>query len=665
MKRTKIDKKDQYRALLTDTPPGDVPIIFSNDGLYVNLHSMDLKHSLTSSSIFGSILKRLLRAEYGQSSPYLYSIKKDEISLRTLSLTHPRVQINFCDFYQQYSNAITYLCSKSNFSIRSPRKIANSFYSSDSDKSTKYKEIDIDTLETELHRRHASSYFTYAGYTRIYKFFSSPYYTILEKRFPSLWMIDVANCFDSIYTHSISWAVKGKPYSKRKVGFSNQFCSEFDRLVQRSNRSETNGIPIGSEVSRVFAEVIFQEIDRQIELTIKERFKYELHDHYVLLRYVDDFVLFGIDDEVCENVAMTVSDCLKEFNLYINDSKLKKYQRPFITEKSYAISQTQRVINEFEPKVFTREAGEAGRFIQPRKIGRQNAVIKMLIEQIKNVCHIDGLGYSGVSSYLVSTISNRMLELVGGYGKFLSSIGEGDEGDAGDSKRRYRDLILVYLRLLFFFYAVNPQVTASQKLAKTIIVVDQFFLKECNEFLDNYRTRVMSEIKALKLDISDAQHRAKYISIETLNVLVATGEFGPNYLIDKDVLLDLLSRTKDRSYFTLVSILYYIKDQLRYLEVRECVEKIVREKFAELPDLRTNAELAHLFLDLICCPYISDELRKELLECYLSRYESCKSYSDAEKLEMLQSLIKVFWFVKWKDLDLIKLLERKELNSRY
>jgi len=33
-KRVRIDKKDIYRALLTDTAPGDVPIVFSNDGFY-------------------------------------------------------------------------------------------------------------------------------------------------------------------------------------------------------------------------------------------------------------------------------------------------------------------------------------------------------------------------------------------------------------------------------------------------------------------------------------------------------------------------------------------------------------------------------------------------------------------------------------------------------
>ncbi|WP_430794395.1 hypothetical protein, partial [Vibrio parahaemolyticus] len=34
----KLDKKDYLRALLTDTSPSDTPLIFSNEGFYINSH---------------------------------------------------------------------------------------------------------------------------------------------------------------------------------------------------------------------------------------------------------------------------------------------------------------------------------------------------------------------------------------------------------------------------------------------------------------------------------------------------------------------------------------------------------------------------------------------------------------------------------------------------
>ncbi|MFJ5253455.1 hypothetical protein ACIP8G_23510, partial [Serratia liquefaciens] len=43
MKKLKIilDKKDHFRALLSDTLPFDTPIIFSNDGLYINTNKIE------------------------------------------------------------------------------------------------------------------------------------------------------------------------------------------------------------------------------------------------------------------------------------------------------------------------------------------------------------------------------------------------------------------------------------------------------------------------------------------------------------------------------------------------------------------------------------------------------------------------------------------------
>ena len=73
--------------------------------------------------------------------------------------------------------------------------------------------------------------------------------------------MDVSKCFDSIYTHSLSWACKDKKFVKKNLDISSSFADVFDELMQRSNYKETNGILIGPEVSRVFAEIIFQEID--------------------------------------------------------------------------------------------------------------------------------------------------------------------------------------------------------------------------------------------------------------------------------------------------------------------------------------------------------------------------------------------------------------------
>ncbi|EFM3680331.1 RNA-directed DNA polymerase, partial [Escherichia coli] len=342
-KNIKLDKKDYLRALLCDTLPGDCPIIFSNDGLYINLTEYDrvcndLLHFTPVSSFLKKIVNPNLdssisvadrhREKKKQSSPFGYCIVKDAFSQRHLSLIHPRSQINYSEFYKTYSSVITLNTLKSNFSIRYPRKVANSFFLYENNALEKYKGEDIETTKDELMRKYSSSYFSYGGFNRIYKLFQSKMFIELEKRFSVMWMLDVSHCFDSIYTHSVSWALKNKSYIKKHVKHSNQFGQELDTLMQRSNNNETNGIPIGSEFSRVFAELIFQRIDCNIESCLLSEHGWVNNKDYVILRYVDDFIVFCNGESSAEVITKIINVKLNEYNLQLNVNKLKKYSRP-------------------------------------------------------------------------------------------------------------------------------------------------------------------------------------------------------------------------------------------------------------------------------------------------------------------------------------------------
>ncbi|EJB4240974.1 RNA-directed DNA polymerase, partial [Salmonella enterica] len=147
------------------------------------------------------------------------------------------------------------------------------------------------------------------------------------KRFSIMWMLDVSHCFDSIYTHSVSWALKNKAYIRKHVTNSNQFGQELDTLMQRSNNNETNGIPIGSEFSRIFAELIFQQIDNNIELDLMDEHGWKNKKDYVILRYVDDFIVFCNNESNAEIISKTINVKLNEFNLQLNKNKFKKYSR--------------------------------------------------------------------------------------------------------------------------------------------------------------------------------------------------------------------------------------------------------------------------------------------------------------------------------------------------
>jgi len=666
MKKTiKIDKKDYARALLTDTAPSDVPIIFSNDGLYLNRHkSQSEECSEITASLFKNITNPLAlesgtvedrsKKQKEQSYPLKYKIIKNQTNLRTLSLIHPRAQNNYCELYRTYAHAIIDQCSFSKFSIRSPDRVGSSFYSYELEPLDQYKSIRIDTLESELQHKHASSFFSYRGYDRIYKFYNSTRFLKLEGKYSSMWTIDIANCFDSIYTHTISWAVKNKPYIKKFVDYRNQFCQEFDTLIQRSNNNETNGIPIGSEVSRVFSEIIFQSIDLEIEKYLLTEKALTFGKDYEILRYVDDYIVFSKSNQISEIVYDTICDQLSNYNLYISESKLKKYKRPFRTEKSKAITSLKPLIDDLERQIFEKN-GEKKKSI--RKIIRKSRFIHSFIERSKSILTDDSHGYSEIASYLISMISKRILETIN---PKLTNQSK-NESEAQDC----RDLILSLFDLAFFFYSVSPSVSSSNKLAKTILIADKHISQSIPRHLDFFRTAIMSSVNELKFERQKNDDRNGFISLERLNIILATSSFGKNHLLPPKKFDYLQSDAKNITYFDIISLLYYFKNHPEYESTKSSLVEIAFQRLDDDFELHKSSEAAHIFLDLITCPHIDDKSRGGLIEKYINKYDPSLGTSEEKISQHLSDLNNCYWFVKWQALDLVSLLERKELHTTY
>ncbi|WP_116827501.1 antiviral reverse transcriptase Drt3b [Pseudomonas syringae] len=668
-KNTKIDKKDYFRAALTDTAPSDVPIIFSNDGLYINCHrangnknqGFDILRSLYTNVVSPVDNEKhdsdeANQRQNKQSHPLKYKIIKNEHSLRTLSLIHPRSQKNHCEFYRDHSSVIIQLCSKSPLSIRCPAKIGGSFYTKEIDTTNRYKDIDIDTLESELKRRHASSYFAYSGYDRLYKLYNSPRYVNLEQRFASMWTIDVANCFQSIYTHTISWAIKNKEFVKLHTSYTSQFCQKFDTLIQRSNNNETNGIPVGSEVSRIFAEIIFQDTDLKVVSSLESK-KLKLNDDYVILRYVDDYLIFSHSDENSEIISNVIADVIGEYNLNLSTSKQVKYTRPFCTDKSKAILGVKHCLESFEGVLLSKKNIDGQQRFFPNNIYSPTKFTQNFINNIKSLIWGSERGYSDVAAYIVSMLCKRAENLISSH-KYNAP-------HSSDKDLTLRGALLIIIRLVFFFYSVAPAISSSNKISKTLILTDQFILSTMPLHSEFYRTEIMAHVNSLKFNRQKNDTRNGYLSLERLNILLATSEFGKNHLISPSVFSYLESDEANVTYFDIVSLIYYFKDHPQYLSARSSLLQIALARLTAKPNLQQNSEQAHIFLDLICCPYISAENRHILIKDYLAVYEPARQFSNEDVVNMVTTLEDKFWFVKWKNLNLVRLLERKELKPIY
>lgn len=680
----KVKKADKERVVISETLPDETPIIFSNDGFYLHCKSKKAVEYASIDYPLEALFDALIsKAEY-RTTPYTYKIRKNEIALRTLYLPHPGWQFRAIDFYSKFDSLICHYCSVSPASLRYPKRIASSFYYKNKNADmNKYRGQNISTLEGDLLSKHSSSYFAYGGFNREYKFFKSEEFIRLEKRFSAFWSLDVSKCFDSIYTHSISWAVKTKEVTKEHIKHYS-FGEKFDSFMQSGKRGETNGIIIGPEISRIFSEIIFQAAEKSIILELSKK-KDDLHfdKDYVIKRYVDDIFIFARNEDIARRVANIVSLKLFDYNLHLNDGKHKKYTRPFFTDQSRIIFESHLRVADFLDKFIKRSFKEETVVAINSTTGKEEEVIRSIEEiTLKRIHDISGiknsflqsiksivsapqeanssvLGYSAVSGFIVSILSRELISLTESCAKQIKK--------KGVEKKDCFCAIECLIETMFFFYTVEHSVSASYKLARTLLITSNFV----KEHLEEYSPAVHQRILELFIDLYESGHgslratKDETTPLEKINILLALGEMGEDYLIPPLELEEVFKGNDDTlGYFEIVSCLFYIKNNSVYSSFNKKIEAIIAKKLAKIEDVSHSSEELCLLLDTLTCPYLAADFRKKILKKASNSFSFSLSHIGNED-EQLQELEKHPWFVNWHSVNLISLLEKKELNLAY
>lgn len=651
-----IEKSDYTRVLLTETLPYETPIIFSNDGLYERIKHInnlpEFEQKLIGLIIYGEKSSgNNRRKQIKPTKPYLYKIRKDSVNFRRLALLHPISQYQIKLFYERYVSLILHYCSISPASIRAPKGVASTFYTKGLwENLYQYKEDQVSSVNKDALVKHMPSFFSYNGYDRLYKFFNSSEYFKLEKRFRVQMTLDVSKCFDSIYTHSIAWATKDKAFTKSNLT-QNAFGDAFDTLIRHGNDNETNGIPIGPEVSRVFSEIIFQKIDL---LTI-ERLKLEdvslnFDMNYVFKRYVDDVYIFADNQEVAEKVYAAYSDSLISFNLHTNISKSSITIRPFASSKSRLMHEVSNLSNDFFNKFLETNGLKK---LKPKKVYRSSKLARSFIASLKVLCVHNDVGYDEISSFVISSVTNRVKQLI-------------DTNEVlDDEKNCYYHVLKTILDVAFFLYEVAPSVSASYKLSTTIIFIIRFCRRH-NLYEEEIALKIFGLTNDLMLNESNRMQSIpleRFVHLEFLNILLATRELGDLYLLPEKTLIKLFFYRDGLSYFTVISCLFYIKNNGKYDEIRLNLIEYINQQLSNLEDITVNSEKAYLLLDIISCPYISNNDSEKLVKKVASLLKI--SLSASETGDISRSFKKQCWHTDWSNVDLLNLLEKKELKQSY
>lgn len=665
--KIKLNRADKWRVVLTDTSPEEVPIIVSNDGLYKNLHSQDGK-SVHFKKLMEAIV--LTTDNKDHTIPLRYNIVKDARSVRTLSLLHPKGQVMLANFYEKYEELICEYASGSPFSIRAPKKIGGSFYvPSPLQDRNLYKNASVDTIEIDKLVRNPASYFAYSGYGMLYQFFSSNDHIRLEKKFRYQLSLDVSKCFDSIYTHSMAWATKSKAEAKENT-FALTFGNQFDKVMQRLNHNETSGICIGPETSRIFAEIILAKVDQNARLSLESQ---DIRDgvDYECRRYVDNYYVFANSVTIAEQVEHEIALALREYNLHLNDGKREFERRPFYSRKSLVIDEVNKSLSSHWAKLFDTIPlpPDGKKVLMPKRIFRYRSLFGKLTREVKAACYSSELGYDAVSNYVIGAIRRKVIAVADGY-EGLSSLEENPIID-----RDYRQMLYFLLDVGFYFFTLHPSVASSLRLSHALVRVAQHLREydaEGLEILKEASLRWTSQL-AKSPSFEGLFSKSSVVPIEILNILISVQQFGGDGQLEHELITLAKLDEQKNGYFQLVVKLFLYSDRPEFDQQRSEIWKLACAHVLAPKHLERDAGAVHLLLDVLACPYIDKPKRAELLSEVWNRLRSDVWKSELGKDEIsaaqAEAVVVEFelqhWFVRWDSVDLLNMIEKKELSNVY
>lgn len=639
----KVDTNDKLRALLTDVLPYELPLWFSNFTMYQRFSTKE--HINAYKAISGLDFE----SKTGIYIPLEYLVSRGgNNTSRAISIMHPAAQLKVCDFYNEYDDLIKYYCTKSKHSLRYPYRKSTKFYGKAQEGS---KLIDgVESADEE--RIISSSYFKYKKYPFLYRFFESYEYHKLEKQFHSMLQVDVSKCFPSIYTHSIGWAVKNKRLAKAKSKGS--FDGEFDNLMQLTNYRETNGIIIGPEVSRIFAEIILQKIDLNLVDKMSQN-NYQISKDYDFRRYVDDYFIFFRSKEVKIAFIKALESCLLEYKMYLNEAKTTIASRPFATDISLAKHALSHAIGEYYDSRYKEKDTDSESIVQLKK---PSSKANKTISEIKMALANHKVEYTSISNYLFSAITKRMLT-------YLSKLAE------IDAKEEFHlNWLLVDLDVLFFVHAMDIRIRPTDRLGRLI----HNLLERTSDWPKNHKEimhkKIFDHVKqAINIFIN---HANDMIGLETLNLLIILTMLPSKYQLPENKLKEYFGSLEKHSetndfYFLWITFMLYIANKPEYNQPRDELIKTADNYLLNSDDMFIDSEYFMFYFDYLACPYIDEPVRKKMIEKVKKITLNSKQNPVQFNVNtQSQIVLNKDFIVSWRDPEYLKnSLEKKEYIFSY
>jgi|SRR5690625_690305 len=132
---------------------------------------------------------------------------------------------------------------------------------------------------------------------------------------------DIADCYSSIYTHSIPWAIHTKQWAKDNKYNKKAIGNLIDSKISYLQHGQTNGIPQGSVLMDFIAEIVLGYVDLQLSNKLEGLTEEGKLNDYKIIRYRDDYRIFSNYKEDAETIIKLLTKVLFDVNLNLNSSK--------------------------------------------------------------------------------------------------------------------------------------------------------------------------------------------------------------------------------------------------------------------------------------------------------------------------------------------------------
>jgi len=148
----------------------------------------------------------------------------------------------------------------------------------------------------------------------------------LALEYEYIFYADIVDCYGSIYTHSIPWALHTKKTAKRNKRSKNLLGNFIDISLRSMANGQTNGIPQGSILMDFIAEMVLGYIDQELTKKLKKQDVYKTlryRNDYRILRYRDDYRVFVNNPQMGKEIIKELTDVLSEMGMRLNTEKTR------------------------------------------------------------------------------------------------------------------------------------------------------------------------------------------------------------------------------------------------------------------------------------------------------------------------------------------------------